>query len=197
MALKDFFRLFPEFKDNDFYIAGESYGGFYVPRLAVELSKDVSINLKGIAIGNGLTSYDINSNSLLYFAYYHGLIDTDSWSELQAACCKNDTCDFINSKDQTCFLNARVAFYQIRTSGLNTYNLYQKCENGNPDEIRDLGDHIKVYHPGVYSTKAHSRFLAKLKKLSKLKKPIKMNVPCLDDTSIKTFCISLSFATPI
>nr|DBA27812.1 TPA: hypothetical protein GDO54_008269 [Pyxicephalus adspersus] len=77
MALKDFFRLFPEFKDNDFYIAGESYGGFYVPRLAVELSKDVSINLKGIAIGNGLTSYDINSNSLLYFAYYHGLIDTE------------------------------------------------------------------------------------------------------------------------
>ncbi|XP_077315357.1 lysosomal protective protein-like [Lithobates pipiens] len=187
MAMKDFFRLFPEFSENEFYIAGESYGGFYVPNLAVELSKDDSINLKGIAIGNGLTDYDINDNSLFYFAYYHGLIDTKLWSELQAACCKDNKCDFKNAKDEICEAKTTVAFSQIHRDKLNIYNLYKKCEYGNPEEIRDLGDHFAVYIPGIYSTKVHSDFRTKLKRLSQLNKPIKLSVPCLDDTSINTY----------
>ncbi|XP_040186159.1 lysosomal protective protein-like isoform X1 [Rana temporaria] len=187
MAMKDFFRLFPEFSENEFYIAGESYGGFYVPNLAVELSKDDSINLKGIAIGNGLTDYEINDNSLLYFAYYHGLIDTKLWSELQAACCKDNKCEFVKAKDQTCKVKTILAYSQARAIGLNSYNLYKKCEHGKPGEIRDLGDHFVVYIPGIYSTKVHSNFRTKLQRLSKLKKPIKLGVPCLDDTSINTY----------
>ena len=35
---------------------------------------DSSINFKGMAIGNGISNFDTNENSLLYFAYYHGLI---------------------------------------------------------------------------------------------------------------------------
>lgn len=31
---------------------------------------------QGIAVGNGLSSYEINDNSLVYFAYYHGLLGT-------------------------------------------------------------------------------------------------------------------------
>lgn len=33
--------------------------------------------LQGIAVGNGLSSYEINDNSLVYFAYYHGLLGTE------------------------------------------------------------------------------------------------------------------------
>ena len=32
---------------------------------------------QGIAVGNGLSSYEINDNSLVYFAYYHGLLGTE------------------------------------------------------------------------------------------------------------------------
>ncbi|MEE6528776.1 hypothetical protein FKM82_017356, partial [Ascaphus truei] len=77
LALKEFFRLFPEFSKNDFYITGESYGGVYVPTLAVEVSQDPSINLKGIAVGNGLTSYELNYNSLFYFSHYHAILGTE------------------------------------------------------------------------------------------------------------------------
>lgn len=29
---------------------------------------------QGLAVGNGLSSYEQNDNSLVYFAYYHGLL---------------------------------------------------------------------------------------------------------------------------
>ena len=74
LALKDFFVKFPEFVKNEFFITGESYGGIYVPTLSVRVLADSNINFKGMAIGNGISDFDTNENSLLYFAYYHGLI---------------------------------------------------------------------------------------------------------------------------
>ncbi|CAI9535785.1 unnamed protein product [Staurois parvus] len=185
MALKDFFHHFPEFSGNDFYIAGESYGGFYVPYLAVELSNDDSINLKGIAIGNGLTSYRMNHDSLMYFVYYHGLIDTELWSDMQSACCKETKCNFMDLKNQQCVQKMRIA--SVSFHQLNIYNLYKPCENGEPGQIRDLGDHVVAYHPGVYNPEIHSRFRAKLKKFSELKKPIKLGMPCANYTRINTY----------
>ncbi|XDB56834.1 hypothetical protein AB1E18_010295 [Capra hircus] len=73
-ALKDFFRLFPEYKGNELFLTGESYAGIYIPTLAVLVMQDPSMNLQGLAVGNGLSSYEQNDNSLVYFAYYHGLL---------------------------------------------------------------------------------------------------------------------------
>lgn len=40
-ALQEFYKRFPEFKQNNFWIAGESYCGMYIPFLANEvISKD-------------------------------------------------------------------------------------------------------------------------------------------------------------
>lgn len=59
----DFFRKFPNLKKNDFYIAGESYAGVYIPFLAKKIidmnelpSSETKIKLKGIMIGNGCTN---------------------------------------------------------------------------------------------------------------------------------------------
>ena len=54
LALEDFFKKFPQFSKNPFYITGESYAGVYIPMLAVEMfSRNSTINFKGVAIGNG------------------------------------------------------------------------------------------------------------------------------------------------
>lgn len=47
-ALRDFFRKFPHFAENEFFISGESYGGIYVPTLAVRaLEEKFPKNFKG------------------------------------------------------------------------------------------------------------------------------------------------------
>ncbi|KAG9473746.1 hypothetical protein GDO78_004184 [Eleutherodactylus coqui] len=187
MALKDFFRLYPEFVGNDFYITGESYAGFYVPALALEVTKDSSINLKGLAIGNGVTDYTINHYSLIYFAYYHGLFDTKFWSHLEDACCETAVCNFLDSPGLFCNLAIRLAHFKTRNSKLNIYNLYQPCVEGEPGEIRDYGDHIKAYHPGTLSIQSHSEFSKRLKDASRFNKPISMSVPCVNDTDLSTY----------
>lgn len=52
-----FFHKFPEYAKQDFHIAGESYAGHYIPQFASDIlsHEKTNINLKSIAIGNGLT----------------------------------------------------------------------------------------------------------------------------------------------
>jgi carboxypeptidase C (cathepsin A) len=67
--LNGFLDKHPELEGRDLYITGESYAGHYVPAAAhkiwqqTKIIKDagtpVRINLKGIAIGNGLTNPEI------------------------------------------------------------------------------------------------------------------------------------------
>ncbi|XP_069809666.1 lysosomal protective protein-like [Dendropsophus ebraccatus] len=187
MALKDFFRIYPEFTANDFYIAGESYGGFYVPSLAVEVMKDSSINLKGLAIGNGITDFILDYNSLMYFAYYHGLIHKKTWSLLESVCCKKDGCHFIHSKNEACQAAVSSAMNNVYSLKMNMYNLYQPCVEGEPGEIRDFGDHIKAYFPGILSMESYSQFSERLRNISQLHKRISLGFPCVNYTAITTY----------
>ncbi|KAH7951188.1 hypothetical protein HPB52_006245 [Rhipicephalus sanguineus] len=77
--LQQFFTLFGELAQNDFYIAGESYAGKYVPTVGAALHENadtmrVQINFRGIAYGNGLTD-PINMMDFGSFIYGIGLID--------------------------------------------------------------------------------------------------------------------------
>lgn len=46
LALKEFFRLFPEFSKNQLFLTGESYGGIYIPTLAERVMEDDSLHLQ-------------------------------------------------------------------------------------------------------------------------------------------------------
>ncbi|CAE6486959.1 unnamed protein product [Rhizoctonia solani] len=60
--LAQFLQVFSELKGKNFYAAGESYAGFYVPYIAnylYEHPKAVDLNLKGVWITDPSVSYDL------------------------------------------------------------------------------------------------------------------------------------------
>jgi carboxypeptidase C (cathepsin A) len=64
-AVEDFYSKFPEYKNNQLWITGESYAGVYVPTLAEAIlhgEKDGSYSgakLTGIAVGNGCSGTEV------------------------------------------------------------------------------------------------------------------------------------------
>ncbi|XP_037552162.1 cathepsin A-like [Nematolebias whitei] len=143
-ALQSFFVKFPNFTENEFFIFGESYGGFYAPMLSLRVATgQAEINFKGFAVGNGLSSLDLNDQSLIYFGYYHGLFGEDLWRDLNTNCCDKGSCNFYNSSSETCRTLVNVAFSIVYKSGLNEYSLYMDCEG------------CRAYHKGYVRTMSH------------------------------------------
>lgn len=82
-VLVQFFKAYPEYSSQEFFITGESYAGIYIPTLAYNIIKynnqtnsATKINLTGILIGNGCTDWNFDADiQLPYFAYWHAFID--------------------------------------------------------------------------------------------------------------------------
>ena len=83
------FGLFPEFKEHEMYLSGESYAGVYVPYLANGLhnwnarhQRDPSVfkpNLKGFIIGNGCTNWLYDTAPAQVDTYYWHSIVGQEW----------------------------------------------------------------------------------------------------------------------
>ncbi|XWS58978.1 hypothetical protein CRYUN_Cryun08bG0080900 [Craigia yunnanensis] len=87
--LERWFVKFPQYKNRDFFITGESYAGHYVPQLAQLIMKsNLKQNLKGIAIGNPLLEFVTDMNSADQYYWSHGLI-SDSVYELLISFCNS------------------------------------------------------------------------------------------------------------
>ncbi|XP_058302155.1 probable serine carboxypeptidase CPVL isoform X6 [Hylobates moloch] len=90
-ALIQFFQIFPEYKNNDFYVTGESYAGKYVPAIAhlihsLNPVREVKINLKGIAIGDGYSDPESIIGGYAEFLYQIGLLDEKQKKYFQKQC---------------------------------------------------------------------------------------------------------------
>lgn len=66
------------------------------------LASCVSPVLQGVAVGNGMSSYEMNDNSLVFFAYYHGLLGSQLWTKLQSFCCSDGMCNFYDNQNINC-----------------------------------------------------------------------------------------------
>jgi len=83
-GLLDFYSQFPEFKERDLYLTGESYAGQYVPHLAHRIAHGANAqlanSLRGFAVGNPVfdcESYNHDGSwatMTLNMLYYTGLI---------------------------------------------------------------------------------------------------------------------------
>uniref|UniRef100_S4RP17 Carboxypeptidase n=1 Tax=Petromyzon marinus TaxID=7757 RepID=S4RP17_PETMA len=164
-ALQDFFAKFPEFSGNDFFIFGESYGGIYVPTLSLRVTTGAAkINFKGFAVGNGLSSYAINDQSLVYFAYYHGLLGESLWADLNSYCCSGAKCNFYNSSSSDCKEAVMRTFHIVYEIGLNVYALYLDCAGGiGPHSARyraDMSHLFRAYSPVLPLLPPHHQSVA-------------------------------------
>ncbi|CAH9055133.1 unnamed protein product [Cuscuta epithymum] len=90
--LLKWFDRFPQYKHRDFYIAGESYAGHYVPQLSQIVyqrnkgNKNPTINFKGFLVGNAVI--DDHHDLIGTFEYWwtHGLVSDSTYKFLQKAC---------------------------------------------------------------------------------------------------------------
>ncbi|CAJ0608993.1 unnamed protein product [Cylicocyclus nassatus] len=131
-ALKMWFEKYPELINNDFYVAGESYGGTYVPMLSVLLLNDTSLNFKGMIIGNGCVDDVLNQNSIVEFNYNHGIIDESYYRQAITKCCNNDpdNCDFYKmtvNETGVCYNEGNNLTTANFMTGLDPYFLYYSC----------------------------------------------------------------------
>ncbi|RWS20220.1 vitellogenic carboxypeptidase-like protein, partial [Leptotrombidium deliense] len=78
--MQQFFKLFPELRNNGLYLMGESYGCKPVASLAYKIltDKEESVNLKGLAIGGGFC------DPLIQSKYSKLLKEVPQISEIQA-----------------------------------------------------------------------------------------------------------------
>ncbi|CAN6485555.1 unnamed protein product [Victoria cruziana] len=88
--LRRWFIKFPEYKNRDLFITGESYAGHYIPQLADLLiranKQQKEFNLKGIALGNPLLEFYTDFNSRAEFFWSHGLISDPTYRIFSQSC---------------------------------------------------------------------------------------------------------------
>ncbi|KAF5447333.1 hypothetical protein F2P56_032892 [Juglans regia] len=139
--LQAFFTQHSQFAKNDFYITGESYAGHYIPAFASRVhqgnkaKEGLHINLKGFAIGNGLTNPEIQYKAYPDYARDMGLIeksDHDSISKMLPACeqaIKN--CGTAGGNEcVSSYVVCNNIFNRIMqiAGDINYYDIRKKCE---------------------------------------------------------------------
>ncbi|KXN71693.1 peptidase S10, serine carboxypeptidase, partial [Conidiobolus coronatus NRRL 28638] len=140
--LQRFFYTYPKYRNLDFHVTGESYGGHYIPAVGKAIndhnksSSEDKINLKSIAIGNGLT------NPLIQYPYYitmacnstYGAVIPqsmcDSWTNLMPNCTSRIS-DCYNTRSAEICANATKycndnIFDPYDNFGLNNYDVRTK-----------------------------------------------------------------------
>lgn len=79
--IKAWFERYPQFKQRDMYLAGESFAGHYVPTLATLLVNNTDpawSNFKGIVLGNPFTQFSTDFIYGIDYMYGHAMITKEA-----------------------------------------------------------------------------------------------------------------------
>ncbi|KAJ3993693.1 Alpha/Beta hydrolase protein [Lentinula boryana] len=77
--LRNFYKVFPQYKRMDTYLGGESFAGQYIPYYAdALLNSDLGVPLKGAAIGNGWIDARRQYPSFLEYTVKAGILEENS-----------------------------------------------------------------------------------------------------------------------
>ncbi|KAL6844874.1 hypothetical protein ACP4OV_025533 [Aristida adscensionis] len=143
---------FPEYKGRDFYIAGESYAGHYVPQLAAVIISirenfgEDPTSLKGIFVGNPYLDVYKNEKGSYEFLWNHGVISDEMWGYISRHCSFDSSDGILCSR----------ALNSVDPGNIDSYNIYApmciQAPNGTsysssylPGYDPCINDYIKVY----------------------------------------------------
>ncbi|XP_057589940.1 probable serine carboxypeptidase CPVL isoform X2 [Hippopotamus amphibius kiboko] len=136
-ALFQFFQLFSDYKDNDFYATGESYAGKYVPAIAhyihvLNPGMAMKINLKGIALGDAYSDPESIIGGYAPFLFQIGLLDEKQRKYFQKQC---DECvRYIQEKKWS------LAFENV--TGCSNYYNFLQCKE--PEDQSYYGNFVSL-----------------------------------------------------
>ncbi|WMV10707.1 hypothetical protein MTR67_004092 [Solanum verrucosum] len=123
--LLNWMQRFPEYKNRDFYIAGESYAGHFVPQLAEIIlqhnkrAKKNLINLKGIMIGNAVINFETDEKGMYEYHASHGLIPDEIFEQIDRYCNFSD-----KSLPQPHQCDNAIDIAIADTDPIDLYNIY-------------------------------------------------------------------------
>ncbi|THG01802.1 hypothetical protein TEA_006148 [Camellia sinensis var. sinensis] len=138
--LQAFFAEHPEFTKNDFYITGESYAGHYIPAFAARVhqgnkaEEGIHINLKGFAIGNGLTNPAIQYKAYTDYALDMGIIKQSQYKRINKKLPACEAAIKLCGTDGT--ISCLASYYVCNTifdsimsiaGDMNYYDIRKKC----------------------------------------------------------------------
>jgi serine carboxypeptidase-like clade 2 len=129
LAIKQWYKKFPEFSQNRLWVSGESYCGMYIPLLAEQLlnNRDTIIDggkldFQGVLIGNGVMLTELHwrrqaRNTFYSRHYFYG-------PEIQSLIgkCKYNSSDDINP---ACLMGNKLADESVKRN--NPYNSIGIC----------------------------------------------------------------------
>jgi len=132
--LVNWFQAFPEYKNNKFYITGESYAGIYIPMLMEQLDLDSlnsGIKVVGAAIGNGCWGTKVGTcahgaeqqqiNADFFFG--HGMYSQPLREEIL------ESCGDFSSLTEEC--SAQLDEMYAQMGDYDVYNIYDVCGSDN------------------------------------------------------------------
>ncbi|KAK1312530.1 Serine carboxypeptidase-like 27 [Acorus calamus] len=149
--LVNWIERFPQYKNRDFYIAGESYAGHYVPELAQILFhrnkgvKNPVINFKGFMVGNAVTDDLHDYVGTFEYWWTHGLISDSTYHKLRIEC------DLQSSTHPSDMCIKILDDANVEQGNIDPYSIYSRPCNDTSSLRRNLRGHYpwmsRAYDP--------------------------------------------------
>ncbi|CAI5495607.1 unnamed protein product, partial [Closterium sp. Naga37s-1] len=87
--LVGFVARHPRYARREFYVAGESYAGHYIPQLAARIIEQnqiqggtrLNLDFSGIFLGNPFVNYAHDTKGPIQFFYDHGMLSSDLYND--------------------------------------------------------------------------------------------------------------------
>ncbi|KAG2309122.1 hypothetical protein Bca4012_081957 [Brassica carinata] len=142
--LVKWFERFPQYKHREFYIAGESYAGHYVPQLSqiVHRKNNPAINFKGFIVGNAVIDDYHDFVGLFEYWWTHGLISDLTYHNLRI------TCEFVSSEHPSPECSKAIEAADKEQGDIDPYSIYTATCKKEAAALRSR--FLRVRHPWMW-----------------------------------------------